>query len=421
MRLLLVHPRFPYRGRDAFPLGLGYLAAAARGNADVEVVDENYTPLDIHRIAADPPDILGISSTTPSFPRALEIAREAKRLPGDTTIVMGGTHATFCPEDALKRGVDLVVRGEGEETIQEILEGRPWGEIKGISYAVDGRVVHNPDRELHKNLDYLPFPAWDAFSLEAYEIMSIITSRGCPFSCVYCCAARFWRSRVRFRSPENVIQELREIASMGYRMVRFMDSTFTLNKAHAIRICELLKKEGLNFSWSCETRADSLDDELLKALAESGCRLLCLGVDSGSQHVLEETQRKMRVAAVKTAFRKIKKHGIATRAYVTFGFPGESERSVRETVKLLREIRPDQILLSLATAYPGTVLWGMDQKRRLYPHPSWIAKFHGHGYGGRLYLPEGLSRKDYMRLADYLWGEVRGLLRGRETLRSKAT
>jgi anaerobic magnesium-protoporphyrin IX monomethyl ester cyclase len=420
MRLLLVHPRFPYRGRDAFPLGLGYLAAVAREHAEVEVVDENHAPIDMERVAADPPDIVGISSTTPSFPRAVEIAREIKRRAEETLVVMGGTHATFCPDEALRMGADVVVRGEGEDAMQEILEAKPLREIRGVSYLADGEAVHNPDRGLKKNLDELPFPAWDAFPLEAYDIMSIITSRGCPYSCVYCCASKFWRNRVRYRSPENVIEELGRIASMGYRMVRFMDSTFTLNKAHAMRICELLRKEGLEFSWSCETRADSLDEELLRALAGSGCKLLCLGVDSGSQHVLEETRRKMRVAAVKAAFRKIKKHGIATRAYVTFGFPGESEEGVRETVRLLREIQPDQILLSLATAYPGTGLWNMDQRRHLHPHPSWIAKFHGHGYGGRLFIPQGMSRKDYMRLADYLWGEVRNLLRTRRTLEPEA-
>lgn len=419
MRLLLVHPRFPYRGRDAFPLGLGYLGAVAREKATVEAVDENYTPLDFDRLAADPPDIVGISSTTPSFPRAMEIAAEIKRRAGETLVLMGGTHVTFCPEEALRSGVDIVVRGEGERTLMEILDGLPLKDVKGVSYKSADRVIHNSWRELQEDLDSLPLPAWDAFSLKHYDIMSIITSRGCPYACLYCCAAKFWKRRVRYRSPENVLEELREIASMGYTMVRFMDSTFTLNREHAMRICELMKKEGLDFSWSCETRADSLDNDLLRTLADSGCNLLCLGVDSGSQRVLDETQRKMRVAVVKAAFRKIREHGMSTRAYVTFGFPGESEKSVRETVKLLREIQPDQILLSLATAYPGTELWNMKQSRHVYPHPSWIAKFHGHGYGGRLFLPEGLSRKDYMRLADYLWGEVRKLLRDKSRLKQE--
>jgi radical SAM superfamily enzyme YgiQ (UPF0313 family) len=405
MKLLLVHPRFPYRGRDAFPLGLGYLAAIARDKAEVTVVDENVVPLDLEEITREPPDIVGITSTTPSFPRALEIAWAVKKRAKNARIVMGGTHVTFRPEEALTKGVDIVVRGEGEHTFRELLEGRELREIRGISYRMQGEIRHNPEREPVAELDSLPFPAWEYFPLRGYGIMSIVTSRGCPYSCSYCCASRFWGHRVRYRSPENVLEELRRISALGYKRVRFMDSTFTLDKKRALKICELIKKE-LDLRWSCETRADALDEDILRALAESGCNLLCLGVDSGSQRVLDETRRKMRVEAIKKAFDKIREHGIATRAYVTFGFPGESEKGVKETLKLLKELKPDQILLSLATAYPGTELWG---KAGIELPASWVAKFHGHGRGGRLYLPSELSKKEYMRLADCLWREVRRL------------
>lgn len=419
MRILLVHPRFPYRGRDAFPLGLGYLAAVVMDRADVEVVDDNFQRFEVEKILKGPPDMIGISSTTPSFPRALEILREIKEHLKDTLVVFGGTHVSFCPEDALSAGADVVVRGEGEATFVELVKGKPLSEIKGISFKSGGVIRHNPDRGLIENLDSLPFPAWEAFPLKNYGIMSLITSRGCSYSCVYCCAARFWKRRVRYRSPENVLEELRRIAELGYSRVRFMDSTFTLDKKHALRICELIVKEGLDISWSCETRADSLDDEILEALAKSGCTLLCLGVDSGSQKVLDETGRKMRVETIKTAFRKIREFGMFTRAYVTFGFPGESEESVRETIRVLREIQPDQVLLSLATAYPGTELWSRGDDGALRLHPSWIAKFHGHGFGGRLFIPKGLSKKDYMRLADYLWKEVKKLNKARKMLKSE--
>lgn len=406
MRLLLVHPRFPYRGKDSFPLGLGYLASIAREKAEIIVVDENVAPFDLEKITREPPDIVGITSTTPSFPRALEIARALRKKMENTKIVMGGTHVTFCPEEALRGGADIVVRGEGEHAFKELLEGHELKRIKGISYRVDGKVFHNPLRELVAELDSLPFPAWEYFSLRGYGIMSLVTSRGCPYSCSYCSASRFWGQRVRYRSPENVLEELKRIAALGYKLVRFMDSTFTLNKKRALRICELIKDEGLDLKWSCETRADALDGEILRALAGSGCNLLCLGVDSGSQRVLDETKRQMRVGVIKKAFSKIREHGIAARAYVTFGFPGESEKGVKETIRLLEEARPEQILLSLATAYPGTELWGCSE---VEPHPNWVAKFHGHGAGSKLYLPKGMSKKEYMRLADYMWREVKRL------------
>jgi radical SAM superfamily enzyme YgiQ (UPF0313 family) len=409
VRVLLIHPRFPYRGKDSFPLGLGYLAAVAKGN-EIIVIDENVETLNLEKIN---PDIVGITSTTPSFPRAMEIAKTVKKLWRGTTLVIGGTHVTFVPEDALMGGVDVVVRGEGEHAFLELLEGRELGRIKGIAYMEEGRIIKTPDRELIPDLDSLPFPAWQRFPLQGYGIMSMITSRGCPYSCSYCSATRFWRHHVRYRSPENVLEELKLIAEQGFKLIRFMDSTFTLDKKRCLRICELIKKEGLDLKWSCETRADALDDEILEAFSTSGCNLICIGVDSGSQRVLDETNRQMRVSSIKKAFEKIRKYGIATRAYVTFGFPGESEKGVMETMKLLEEAKPEQILLSLATAYPGTELWG---RGGVEVHPDWIAKFHGHGTGGRLYLPSGLSRKDYMRLADYVWSEVRKLTRERAKL-----
>lgn len=404
MKVLLIHPLFPYKGKDLFPIGLGYLAAAAKGH-ETHVIDENVEPLSPGRIRKINPSIVGITSTTPSFPRAAEIVRIIKSLDIDAKIVVGGTHATFVPEDALRVGADVVVRGEGEKTFAELLEGRKLKGIKGISYRENGRVVSNPTRELIQDLDSLPFPDWKPFPIKAYGIMSMITSRGCPYSCSYCSASKFWRHRVRYRSPENVLEEVRLVAQ-EFKLLRFMDSTFTLDKKRAIRICELIREEGHDIKWSCETRADALNEEVLEALASGGCSLLCIGVDSGSQQVLDASKRGVKLAAIKKALQGTKKHGIPTRAYVTFGFPGETEKSVFETIQLLEEVKPEQILFSLATAYPGTELWGRGE---LEVHPNWVSKFHGHGKGGRLFLPEGMPKKEYMRLADYMWMEIKRL------------
>lgn len=410
MRLLLVHPKFPYRGKDLFPLGLGYIASAAREKAEVLVVDENVEKLDAGKIKSINPDVVGISATTPSFNRAAEIIAEIKSINPDAVVILGGVHATFAPEDALAAGVDIVVRGEGERTFSEIISGVELEKIAGISYKNGGIVTHNPPRELIKNLDEIPFPAWEFFPYRKYGIMSITTSRGCPYSCAYCSATRFWRQRVRLRSAQNVVQELKEILKLSFKLVRFMDSTFTIDKSRAIEICELIQSEGLSMRWSCETRCDYVDEELLAALRSAGCALLCLGVDSASQEVLDKNNRRINVSTMKEAFEKIRQHEIATRAYVTFGFPGESEKSVHETLRFLDEVKPDQILLSLATAYPGTELARgpfIDLPR------EWIAKFHGHGLGAKLYFPEGMSRKNYIRLAELMWREVKRMNRER--------
>lgn len=406
MRLLLIHPKFPYRGKDLFPIGLGYLASVVKGRAEVFVLDENVEAFDTEKVKKFSPDIVGITATTPSFPRAAEITKRIKEIDAKTRVIMGGAHVTFAPEEVLRAGVDVVVRGEGETTFAELLESWNLEKINGISYIKNGKILHNPDRELIKNLDEIPFPAWEYFPLKKYGIISLITSRGCPYSCSYCSSTRFWRQTVRFRSPENVIEELKQISELGFKLVRFMDSTFTLNQQRAIRICELMKEEGINIKWSCETRADFLNDALLEAFSSSGCNLICIGVDSGSQKVLDKCRRSIDIATMKKAFEKIRGYKIAARAYVTFGFPGETEKTVRETIEFLEEIKPEQTLLSLATAYPGTELWS---GRFADVHPTWVAKFHGHGVGGRLHLPEGMTREEYIKLAEEMWKAVKKL------------
>lgn len=406
MRILFIHPKFPYRGRDLFPIGLGYLASAVKDIAEVFVIDENLEEFSIERVRRINPDVIGITATTPSFQRAMGIVNAINSMATDAKIVMGGTHATFMPEEALNAGVDIVVRGEGEATFRELIEDRALDleDVKGISWMDGTKIRHNPDRELIEDLDSVPFPAHKYFPTDKYGIMSMATSRGCPYSCSYCSAVRFWRRKVRYRSPENVLEELKLIKELGFDLVKFMDSTFTLDKKRAIEICKLIREEGLDINWSCETRADALNDGLLRALSEAGCTLICIGVDSACNDVLSKNKRNIDALTVKNAFENIKKYKLRTRAYITFGLPGETKKSVEETVKFLDDIKPDQVLLSLATAYPGTELWGGPY---IDVHKNWISKFRGHGTGGKLYLPEGITRKEYTRLADYMWSEVK--------------
>jgi len=406
VRLLLIHPGFPYRGKDLFPIGLGYLAAVAGDLAEIRVVDEADQRFTTGALDDFRPDVVGITATTPSFPRAAEIIGTIKARSPDTRIIAGGTHVTFLPEEALDAGADVVVRGEGEKVFRELLQGRELKDVAGVSYPRDGRVVHNPDCPLIQDLDSIPFPAHEHFPLKRYRIMSVVTSRGCPYSCAYCCATRFWGNRVRYRSPGNVLEELRKIQDLGFRLVKFQDSTFTSDRARAREICQGMKSEGLDFNWSCETRADHLTDDLLATMAGTGCILLCMGVDSGSQTILDNIGRRMRVESIINAFELARKHGIRTRAYVTFGMPGETETSVRATLKLLERIRPDQTLLSLATSYPGTELW--DGPFVDVP-TQWVKSFGGHGDGGSLFLSETLDRREYKRLADLLRDGIRRL------------
>ncbi len=404
MRVVFVYPYFDYRGPDKFPIGIAYLASIAKRFADVKVIDESIERTSAKQILKQEPDVVCFSATTPAFPSAYKLAKEIKAMNNDVKIIFGGVHATFKPEDAL-RCSDIVVRGEGEITLKEILEGKGLEKIKGISFKNNGCIVHNRERELIENLDSLPFPAYEFFDLKKYKVMSVITSRGCVYKCSYCCATRLWKCRVRFRSSQNVIEELRMLKELNVKRLKIQDSTFNLNEKRALEICKLMRKESLDFEWSCEVRADHLTERLVKEMKKSGCVLLCIGVDSGSQSILDANKREMKVQDIIKAFELAKKYDIKTRAYVTFGLKGETRKSVEDTIKLLRKIKPTQIMLSLATAYPGTEL-----KPSGYAFPeNWVRMFSGHGRGAQLYVPETLSKEEYMRLAEYMLEEIKKL------------
>jgi len=399
MRILLVNPGFRgYRGLDLFPLALGYLTSFLEGH-EVKILDLQVEEEDKLIELVKSVDLVGITSTTPSFESARQIAQIAKR--EGKIVVMGGAHVTFRPTDALDV-CDYVVLGEGELTFSELCktleEGGDIEKVRGIAFKSGDEVIRTEEMPLIEDLDSIPFPHYELFPMEKYKIMSVTTSRGCIFNCIYCAARKFWRGRVRFRSVKNVVEELKMLVErFGKRNFKFHDSTFTLDMQRAKKLCEAIKELGI--SWSCETRAELLDESLIATMAEAGCKLMCFGIDSGDESVLERANRYVDFDACAESFRLCRKYGIRTRAYIIFGLPGENEASCKRTIELIERLKPDEVMLSLACAYPGTEL----RPSEVIPHESWIAKFMGHGRGAPLHVPEGMDIKTYMRLADHMW------------------
>ncbi|MFX0064950.1 MAG: B12-binding domain-containing radical SAM protein [Candidatus Hermodarchaeota archaeon] len=405
MRLLFVNPYFRYFGKDIFPIGLAYIASIAQESNEVKILDENVEKVDIKKeLAHFQPDIVLSTATTPSYPRAIEIMKLSKEKGAKT--IMGGVHVTFRPASALRLGVDIVVRGEGELTFSQLLSNYSTLEtVKGISFKKNGQIYHNPDQELIQNLDSLPNPAYHLFNLDRYRIISLITSRGCPFSCTYCSATHFWKKKVRYRSILNVMEEIKLLYhNYNFRFFRFMDSSFTIREKRTEDLCQALIDENLSIIWSCEARPDQLSGELLESMFASGCRLVCLGVDSASQEILNRSHRKVESQDIWNTITRIKAKGMQVRAYVTFGFPGESIETTKQTIAYLKKYRPSQILLSLATAYPGTKL---TENIFVNVPDGWRAKFHGHAVGGDLILPEGMTPQEYMVNADFMLEEIK--------------
>jgi len=424
-KVLLINPRYPfYRGKDLFPLGLGYIATISeKCGAETKVLDMNVEKkIDLkHTIEQFKPDIIGITSTSPVFPEVRKLV-ERIRLISSAKIIIGGVHATFRPEEVLEVA-DIAVRGEGEITFEEILKGNKLEGIAGISYKTkEGKTIHNPERELIKDLDTLPLPSYRLFPMQKYRIHSAISSRGCPFNCLYCCSTEFWRNKVRHRSIEKFYSELEELVKNHCtRTLKIHDSTFTINKKRVLQFCEKMIETKLDLFWSCETRPDTLDEEMLEKMKEAGCILLCIGVDSAAERVLKKANRTMKTAGIENIFRKARALEIPARAYITFGLPGENEETVKETIELLKKLNPEQIMLSLATKYPGTKLNHPEpssdaikkQPRRVFAfHKDWLGKFEGHDARFcELHIPEGMTRKTYQDLADLMMKEIKKLQR----------
>jgi len=380
-RVLLIDP--PYLGDNihwwdrvgSHMPGLGLPTMAAwleRRGHQVAIVDGHASGLSLARPEAalshmGRPDWIGITAMTPVVPQALSLARSCRRLFPDTPIVMGGAHASVLPDDLLAHPeVDCAVRGEGEQTLTELVEGAQLEGIAGLSWRRGGTVVHNPDRALLTDLDQLPSPAWHLLPMERYRpglgtyrrlpAMSLMSGRGCPNTCTYC--FNIFGRRVRRQSPERVVQEIRRLnREYGVRQIQFYDDTFTLQRSWLEDFCDRLMRELPGVSWTCYGRVDRVDADSLALMARAGCHQICFGVESGDPDVLGTIDKRIGPEQVRRAIGLARKAGIEPRGTFMFGNQGETEATMQRTLDLALELDLDVALFSVATAYPGTAFF----------------------------------------------------------------
>ena len=308
------------------------------------------------------PDIVGISMLTGTYKSAENVARIAKELNDDVVVAVGGTHPTVLPEETIKnKYFDYVVRGEGEYMFLDFVNSVRIEDILGLTYVnKKGEIVNNPDREFIEDLDLLPFPRRDLYINDTrhMDYGYIMTGRGCPFECAFCASKKVWKRYVRFRSPENVVEEVKHVYDKyGTRLFYFVDDTFTLNKKRTKEICELLVESDLDISWICDTRVDTIDEELLRLMKESGCVRVKIGVESGSERIIKMMKKRITKKQVREAISLIKKIGIDLTIYLMVGFPTETEEEMRETLDFARELDPTYYSLSILAPYPGTEIY----------------------------------------------------------------
>jgi radical SAM superfamily enzyme YgiQ (UPF0313 family) len=359
------------------PLGLSYIAAVLESNGfSSEIMDMNFHEIGMERVeeklAYDKPGIVGITSMTSNFQNALAVVKAVKLQSPGSNVVMGGVHATFMHKEILTTipEVDIVVRYEGEFTMSELADalenGRSLRGVKGISFREGGSVVSTPLRERIEDLDSLPYPAHHLLkpSVEDYiknfgkRSFPVMTTRGCPFGCIFCSTMAFHGRKYRTRSILNVMAELEYLVEkFKADNISFIDDNFTMQNERVFAICEEIKKRKLPIDWGCSARVDQVSEKLLKTMKEAGCNDLFLGIESVSQRVLNLVKKGYSVKQAKDAVRTAEKLGIRTHCSFIIGLPGESARSLRSIEKFIEETKPSgRVLPNLLVTFPGTEL-----------------------------------------------------------------
>jgi len=364
------------------PLGLCYLSAVAEKEGfDSKVIDLARDSFDEVKkiIKKEKPNILGIPCWTDIRMNSFEVAKIAKKINPEIKILMGGSHATFFSEHLFKLSpVDVVVLGEGEETLKELLRSfkkkKSLKKIKGIVFKEKNKIIRTEQRPLIQNLDNFEFPSYKGLELKRYkgdDKMSrakntingvMISSRGCPFNCIFCSTCLYWRRKWRARTPKNVVDEMEHInKTYGVNNVRFWDDHFALDKKRAIKICQEIIKRGLNkkVSWSTSSRVDCIDEEIVKWMKKAGCNKIIFGVESGSPTILKNINKGFKVEDIKKAFDLCHKYKIFTNASIMVGNPGENNKTIDETIALLNDIKPDNIIEggSILIVFPKTQVY----------------------------------------------------------------
>jgi anaerobic magnesium-protoporphyrin IX monomethyl ester cyclase len=356
------------------PIGLAYLAAVLEKNGnELTVFDCPALGIDQENLAAKidafDPDVVGITAVTPTIKSAFLAAHNAKEKVPNATVVIGGPHATFMDKQILSEqpDVDVVVRGEGEETIIELLS-KLFGsgdlkDVLGISFRKNGQIIRTPDRPFIQNLDDLPRPAFQYFALKKYQffgktIIPILTSRGCPFQCAYCVSSRMAGKMFRARDPYSVVDEFEWIVNThGAGAVSFYDDAFTYDKKRAIKICEEIKKRKIGVPWDCQTRVDRISEEVLVKMRDADCQLVSFGAEAGCQKILNAVNKRTTIEQNEKAVKMAKKvGGLSVAVSVIIGYPGETPETLKQTFNFIRRTKPDYVYLCLATPYPGTSL-----------------------------------------------------------------
>ena len=396
-----------------FPLGIGYIAAFLMKNGhNVSLIDpeaEELTDSELRKkIRETEPDIAGISCVTYSFHNAKKYAQLVKEEVG-IPVILGGHHASALPEVILRQypDFDFVVVGEGEISMVELChaieKGRNFSDINGLCFRDGNEIARTPSRERMKDFSNLPYPARELINLENYKpnnqtsigkkSASIITSRGCPYHCVFCSAHNVMGYTFRPYHPEYVAGEIEYLVN-HYKMehIAIKDDTFTMSKKRTKAICELILKENIKVYWSCNAAVNTVDYELLELMKRAGCCAILYGIESGNPVVLKNMKKGITMEQCREALKATNALGIKSLASFVFGLPGETKETIDDTIRFAIELEPTIAMFYVLVPLPGSEMF----ERTIKTDPGNIINWLNFAYTATDYVIEvpGCSNDD---------------------------
>ena len=372
-------PRLQDYDIKVVPIGVYYMAACLiEAGHSCEILnwyDMKGRDEDMAKILRDlRPDILAVSILHANRWGGIDIAKIAKKISSETFVIFGGPGATFLWEHLLNHfpEIDAIVVGEGEETMMELVSEMDggniseWRNIPGLALRHNQKPMLTAKRDFIKDLDTLADPA------KHFSFNHVISSRGCPWNCYFCGSPRIWERKVRFHSPSYFVSQLRRLNKKGQRFFFVSDDTFTLKKDRVISICKEIISSKMDIEWVAISRVNIVDDEILYWMRRAGCIQISYGVESGSSRIRKRLNKNISDDEITRAFEATRSYGIMPRAYFIYGSPGETKKTISESIRLMKRIKPLGAIFYILDIFPGTKLYDDFKKRTGKSDDIWL-------------------------------------------------
>ncbi len=401
MKIVLVRPNYKSHIITP-PLGIGYLASSLKKQGiNAKIIDGLRTGLThdelLEKIISEKPDAVGITCLTSFYNEVIELSKALKKK--GYKVIIGGVHPTFLPlETITDSNADYVVCGEGEIALVKLAKNKFVNKnIPGIYSKKDlenGKPIIKA--EAVKELNDLPFPDWKQLDPNTYPkaphgafvknfpIGVIMTTRGCPYQCTFCASRKFYDVKIRYRTPENVIEEIKYLVkNYGIKEVHFEDDNLTLKRDHVEKICNLILKNNLKISWACPNgiRADKVDEDLIKLMKKSGCYFFAFGIESANPKILKNIKKLETIEEIRKSIEIADRVGIECQGFFIFGLPGETKKTIEESINFAKSSKLSRAHFMILDVLPGSELWNElkgkftpDWKKDSYREPEWIPK-----------------------------------------------